>query len=293
MPAKQVNIDQGSSEWHEWRQRGVGASDVAAIFGLSPYKTKRDLWFEKAGLGEPDDEDRSYIFRRGHEMEAEIRELFIKHTKIQIVPACFENGIHLASLDGYEKGVILEAKLVGKEALKRAADSGEIPEHHRIQVQSQLFTAEADKAYWGGRAPKVKGGVVVEIGRDETLIKRIQSEVAEFWESVQLNKVPDLSDGDTLFITSPEQINLFQKLSILKAQKDTIDGKYSELEQQVKAFATHSRVRCGHVSITASERSGSIEYKKIPEVMALPEEYLESFRGRPSKVKTLRFGKAE
>src|ERR1700733_11913673 len=108
--AKQIQIIQGSPEWHNWRRKGIGASDVAALFGKSPYKTKRDLWFEKAGLGEPDDEDRTYIFRKGHEAEAELRELFSKHTKIEISPACFEkDDIFLASLDGYHKSLgILE-----------------------------------------------------------------------------------------------------------------------------------------------------------------------------------------
>ena len=30
-------------EWLEYRRRGIGGSDVAAVFGLSPYLTARDL----------------------------------------------------------------------------------------------------------------------------------------------------------------------------------------------------------------------------------------------------------
>jgi putative phage-type endonuclease len=145
------------------------ASDQAALQGESPYRTRRDVWFEKAGLGEPDDEDRSFIFRRGHETEAELRELFSAHTKLEITPTCFEKGaIYGASLDGYDKSLgVFEAKLVGKDVLKTAKEKREIPEHHWIQIQAQLHASDSDKGFWGGMAPKIKGGVVVEFGRDD------------------------------------------------------------------------------------------------------------------------------
>lgn len=291
MVAKQIHITQGTPEWHTWRGTGLGASDIAALFGVSPYKTKRDLWFEKAGFGEPDDEDRSYIFQRGHEAEAEIRELFSKHVKIEISPTCFQNGFFLASLDGYAKGVgILEAKLVGKDALKKIAQ-GEIPEHHRIQVQSQLYTSEEDKAFYGAKAPKVKGGHIVEMGRDEKLIANIVEEGQRFMESVATGKIPEFSAQDTFFITDPTQVAVFTKLAALRANKVQIENEYADLEKMAKSFAAHQRVRCGHMSITMSERSGSVDYTRIPEVSALSDEYVESFRKKSSFIKTLRFGK--
>lgn len=289
--AKQVQVIQGTPAWHDWRRKGIGASDVAAIFGKSPYKTKRDLWFEKVGLGEPEDEDRSYIFRRGHEAEEELRELFSKHTKIEIKPACFEKEvIYLASLDGYEKNIgILEAKLVGKEALSLAKAEGKVPEHHFIQVQSQLHASDSDKTFWGGKAPNVKGGIVVEIGRDEKMIALIRDEVCRFWELVEKNQAPPLTAEDTLFITDPEKIALFQKLCLLKAEKDRLEEMYSKIEAEVKAMATHPKVKCHDVSITETERQGSVDYSKIPEIKALAAEYVESFRKKSSVFKTIRF----
>jgi putative phage-type endonuclease len=289
--AKQVQIIQGTPAWHEWRRKGIGASDVAAIFGKSPYKTKRDLWFEKVGLGEPEDEDRSYIYRKGHQAEAELRELFSKHTKIEIKPACFEKEIiFLGSLDGYEKTIgILEAKLVGKEALNLARSEGTVPEHHFIQVQAQLHASDSDKAFWGGKAPNVKGGIVVEIGRDEKMIALIRDEVRWFWDLVEKNEAPPLTDQDTVFITDPEKIALFEKLCLLKAEKDRLEEAYSEIEAKVKAMATHPKVKCHDVSITETERQGAVDYSKIPEIKALALEYIESFRKKSSVFKTIRF----
>lgn len=292
---REVKIVQGTPEWHIWRQKGVGASDVAAIFGESPYKTKRDLWFEKSGFGDSDDEDKSYVFRLGHETESEIRELFHQHTQIEIRPTCFERDeIFLASLDGYDKTLgILEAKLVGRDALKRAAEMGEIPRHHWIQVQSQLFASDSDKAFWGAKAPKVKDGVVVEIGRDEGFIKKLECEVLAFWDSLKSNTPPPLSAQDTLFITDPEQAKLFEALAKLKTQKDIVDTAYAQLEAQVKALAVHAKVKCGGISITEAERAGSIDYLKVPEIQALDSSYLERFRKKSTRYKTIRFSGGE
>ena len=293
MNSKKINLIQGTNEWLQWRSRGVGASDVAALFGKSPYKTKRDLWVEKAGLcepDEPDDESKAFIMRKGHEIEAEIREMFLKSTGVDLEPACFERDvIFRASLDGYEqKTGVLEAKLVGRETLKKAAQ-GEIPEHHRIQIQAQLFTAEADKAFWGGKAPKVKDGVVVEIGRDEKLISQIKVEVEVFWESLQSGKAPELAKGDTLFLQDQAALSLAVELKNLKAQKDEIEARYKELDERLKGLAPHSKTKIGELLVLEVERSGSIDYAKIPEIKALEKDYLESFRKKPSVYKTIKF----
>lgn len=289
MSAKQIDLVQGTKAWLAWRKSGIGASDVAALFGKSPYKTERDLWFEKAGLGEPDDEDRSYIFQKGHEIEAELRNMFADHCKIEIKPTCFENGIFLCSLDGYNKDLgILEAKYVGRDAMAKIVQ-GELPEHHRIQVQAQLYGSESDKAYYGAKAPETKGGHVVEVGRDEKLIKQIVEAGERFWSSIGKGQVPALSPQDTLFITDPAQKALFERLCDLKAKKDQLESEYEEVDKAVRALATHPKVRCLGVSITEVERAGSVDYLRIPEVKALAEEYIESFRKKSSKYKTIRF----
>lgn len=294
MSARQVHVEQGSQEWLLRRRKSVCASDIPALFTdrngepISPYKTERDLFFEKSGLVDLEDEDKSYIFQKGHEAEAKIRDLFIKHTKIPVKPTCFENGIFFCSLDGYDNGEILEAKLVGRDLLKKIANK-QIPEHHKIQVNAQLYISESDKAYYGAKAPLTKNGVVVEIGRDEKLIKKIIQKGEAFHEAVLKGKIPPLSPRDTLFITDPRHTKLFARLSKLKLEKDKIDAEYDELDKLCKAIANHPRVRCGDVTITEVERAGAIDYLKIPEVKALAQKYIEKFRKRSSKYKQIRF----
>lgn len=43
------------AEWEPFRRLHVGGSDVAAIMGLSPWRTPYQVWAEKSGLAVPDD----------------------------------------------------------------------------------------------------------------------------------------------------------------------------------------------------------------------------------------------
>lgn len=47
-PEKVVDISNLSREdWLEYRKKGIGGSDVAAIMGISPFATIRDLFYNK------------------------------------------------------------------------------------------------------------------------------------------------------------------------------------------------------------------------------------------------------
>lgn len=43
-------------EWLEYRRLGIGGSDVAAILGISPFRTARDLYYDKLNIVTADDE---------------------------------------------------------------------------------------------------------------------------------------------------------------------------------------------------------------------------------------------
>ena len=55
-------------EWLEKRQSGVTASDVAALFGISPFKSKLELYLEKKHNLQPQVENKAII--RGRWLEA-------------------------------------------------------------------------------------------------------------------------------------------------------------------------------------------------------------------------------
>lgn len=52
-----------NEEWLQWRRKGIGGSDVASAFHLSPYRTARELYFDKIGvtpIWEGEDKDEAH-----------------------------------------------------------------------------------------------------------------------------------------------------------------------------------------------------------------------------------------
>ena len=42
-------------DWLDYRRRGIGGSDAAAVLGLCPWKSNVRLWEAKTGLRQPED----------------------------------------------------------------------------------------------------------------------------------------------------------------------------------------------------------------------------------------------
>lgn len=54
-------------QWLDWRKKGIGGSDVAAALNMSPYRTARDLYYDKIGIVPAvEGPDKSITFQIGH-----------------------------------------------------------------------------------------------------------------------------------------------------------------------------------------------------------------------------------
>jgi len=49
--------DLSEEEWLDYRRRGIGGSDVSAIFGTSPFRTARDLYYDKLNIASVEDDE--------------------------------------------------------------------------------------------------------------------------------------------------------------------------------------------------------------------------------------------
>lgn len=90
------------AEWLEGRRQGIGGSDVAAVLGLSPYKTPLDVWNDKLGLSE--DHEPSEAAYWGTTLEDTVAKEFQKRTgyKVQRVDHQFsdpENAWMICNID--------------------------------------------------------------------------------------------------------------------------------------------------------------------------------------------------
>ena len=220
---KQIDLQQGSDEWHAWRAGVYGASDVAIAKGVSPYAKPVRLaqamkyGIEKVGNGS--------LFRAGHESEANMRphivEILIDDGLIDpldddgipemIEGACFERDVGLrkplgASLDGYlslEGGVIdtlgvvseyetrigWEHKLWNKN-YENVREFSQLPEHVRWQISQQFMVAELDYLIFTAGAYNTDDFCKIIIRADKRTRGEAEKNIVEAWRNFE-----ELCDG--------------------------------------------------------------------------------------------------
>lgn len=152
---KIVPLIQGTPEWHAYRSSHFNASDVPAMLGCSPYKTRAALLREYATGLVPDVAPATQRrFDDGHRFEALARPLAEEIIGDDLYPCVGENGRLSASFDGItlDAGSAFEHKTLNA-SLRAAFDAIEsecgdgtlLPEHYRVQMEQQCMVSGADR----------------------------------------------------------------------------------------------------------------------------------------------------
>lgn len=143
-----------SPVWHAIRQQGIGGSDVAALLGISPYKSAYQLYLEKRGEYDPltETETRQMYWGRRHESLI-LEEYAIETQREVIVPGGVFRHVDmpfmLASLDGVAEGRVVEGKASRIQKGWGEPGTADIPWHYILQCQHYLTVTgfqEADVA---------------------------------------------------------------------------------------------------------------------------------------------------
>lgn len=208
-----VDIVQRSEKWHVWRGQGITASMIPVIMGLSPYKTRYELWAELVGFKKPDDLSNNFHVQRGVEQEPEAREAVENEYGKPYMPVCVEadhNPLFRASLDGlYKNGdqkEVLEIKCPCEKIYYEILElKGKAPTFlmYAAQVQWQLNTSGAatGKLYFYLRN---KRPLSTPIRRNDAFIEKAEKAAIEFWNLVQTKQAPDMIEGrDKVIYNTP------------------------------------------------------------------------------------------
>lgn len=143
-------------EWLKQRKLGIGSSDAAASIGISKYKPRTQLYFEKFGIGE--------VFQgnerteAGNYMEEMIAKIFSDRTGIQVrnnnfiiqsVPFPFmrANLDREGTLDDGRK-FVLEIKN-SNQYMADSWEDGNIPQEYQFQLFHQLVCTGYDVGIFG------------------------------------------------------------------------------------------------------------------------------------------------
>ena len=257
------HLIQGTSEWHALRQKSIGASDAAVILGISPWKTRLELWEEKMGFSTP---NQTFKMLRGIEMEDEARLYYERITGEIVFPKVMIHPEYpwcIASLDGItlnEKRLV-EIKCPGRDTIEMAKN-GKIPEFYVAQLQHQMMVTNLDNAdYFCYDGEK---GFLITIDRDQSFIDQLLKKELEFYE-MMINFIhPIVEDNDRMDLSSDEEflsleeefISVSETLKKLEQEKDAI-------RKQILVRAFHSNAKGKSIRVTKKVAKGRIEYDKI------------------------------
>ena len=189
-------------KWREGRKHSIGASDAAAVMGISPWKTEAQLWDEKANGKMLDFHNADTM--RGHRSENHILELYGIETgrKIfsgeRIMLMSNHNPFMSCTLDGIDftdenNPIVIEVKSVKFSHGEWSDDK--IPDYYFTQLLHQLAVTGWNEAILLVRFTRNEGWEsaserMYHVKREDVQdqIDKLVRKESKFWNEYVVNK---------------------------------------------------------------------------------------------------------
>lgn len=251
-------------EWLTYRKKGIGGSDAAAILGVSPFTTKKDLYFDKTGKKPVIEDEGNWVAMEvGHRLEDLVAEIFSKKTGLKVFPVrkMFRHPLYpfmLADVDFFIEFPdgsygILECKTTNYNCQEKWANNT-IPVNYEYQVRHYMAVMNIQKAYiaclYGNNEEEF---FIRYLERDLSMEEDLIVEEKTFWEENVLKKAaPAYGEKADLVLESirkhcgpadPEagsvalsakNLTGIQTYLDLKAEKAKLDSEVKRLEEKMK-----------------------------------------------------------
>lgn len=279
MTYKILDVIPDSPEWYVKRQGGCGASDSAAILGLSKWATPLSVYKSKLGVEQEFDETTAWI---GHEQEGIIGRWIEKfHPEVgRLLPGFAAQSVEypwlFATPDALadDQGLLIPVEKKTSMEFARDSWSEGVPLYYQVQVQQQILVMDAPygwiAVFHGGRDFEL-----FKVMRDDGfLTDHLIPKTQEFWEQHVKALVPpepstsaeavELWGGDPeLSIEGGEELyDLWGAYGLMQAEQheleDKLDGIKLELQKamQEATALTHN----GQVLFTWRPRKGATRF---------------------------------
>lgn len=251
-------------------QEKIGASEVAIVCGLSPYKTPFQLWCEKTGKIKKQDSDNDFTWL-GTKMEGVIAELFERRTGLALLPAnhCITNEAYPFMVASPDRYVVDADGVKGNVEIKNTSfyqksywGERQAPDAAHCQALAACGVAGLETFYYiaGLVGGSPKDFYYPRFEFDRALFDSLMSKCAEFAELVKKDIPPPVGGSDTKAIqeymgepdpdkktTLPEgareHLRVYDKLM---EEKKTLEIKVELIKERVEAIKNSLRLSMGH-----------------------------------------------
>lgn len=251
-------------DWLGYRRQGIGGSDVAAIMGVSPFATLRDLYNDKCGNPDVIQTEDNWVAKEvGHRLEDLVAKIFAYKTgyKVFAVRKLFRHPFHSfmqANVDFFVELpdgsiAILGCKTTNYNSKEKWND-GAVPVNYEWQCRHYMAVMNLSCAYiaclYGNNENEF---VYRRIDRDEVIEADMIEMEAHFWNEYVLGRIepPYTESGDlvlesirrhygeldptvdAVILPTSMAVKLEQYLD-LAAQKSLLSQQIKELDEQMK-----------------------------------------------------------
>lgn len=253
-------------QWLEYRRKGLGGSDAAAVLGISPFRTARDLYWDKLNVVSDDEAGNWVALEVGNLLEPLVAKIFEHKTGLKVYQrkCMFQHPQYpwmLADLDYLVELpdgsiAILEIKTTNYHAKDHWWYNGKeiVPVYYEAQGRHYMATMNIDRVYYcclyGNNEDEA---IIRHIDRDPAYEQELIFLEDSFWNKNVLahNPPPYTEDGDLILESVRRQFGpadieapavvldkmLGQKILLylqLKERKKLVDAEAKEYEAKLK-----------------------------------------------------------
>lgn len=194
------------------RKGYIGGSDIAAILGLSRWKTPLQVWAEKTGNIIPEDISGKLHIRLGNKLEQTVCDLFEEETgkKVEKRDEPLIHPKHDFIRGRIDRAVVGERAILEAKTTSpwnaRAWEGEEIPQEYILQTMFYMELAGSDRGYIACLVGN-QNFHVRTIERDEKMQKEMIQKAVEFWKNyIEPKVMPTMitsRDADTIYNLYP------------------------------------------------------------------------------------------
>jgi len=290
-----VDLEQGTQAWLQWRKTGITASEIAAILGVSPYKTPWAVWAEKTGLILPEDLSKNPLVAAGVAQEDAARQAFEQAHDDLLLPVCVESTKYpflKASLDGLsQNNEPVELKVPSEFTWDKVNADGESSEAYRLyfpQVQHQMLVTGASR----GWLVFYRDGELREfcIEEDWFIQNTIVNAASAFWQSIVDGKEPLKDPERDLFNPNDEQRAQWEPAAEgwleCNARLKTLEQEVKEVKAEqtrqlgiMKSLMGHfMHAEAAGLKVTRFPVRGTVDYERLMADKGISPDEIETYR---------------
>ena len=247
-------------DWLNYRRRGIGGSDVAAILGVSPFRTARDIYYDKLGVVAVEPDDSNWVpLEVGNLLEDLVARIFQKKTGYRIfkIKKMFQHPKYpfmLADVDFFAElpdGTIalVEIKTTNYNAKDNWWLDGKeiVPIYYALQGRHYMAVMDYDRVFFCCLYGNTEDEVIIrELRRDMAYEEEMIYLEQAFWEDNVLakNPPPYVEDGDLVL----DSVRMYGKPADPDAEAVTLDltqmamlAQYLQMQQEKSRLDAESK----------------------------------------------------